>query len=1614
MSYRDLDSEASRLARYLSARGIGPEQIVAVALPQNQQMITALLAVFKAGAAYLPLDLDYPAERIEHMLADARPALLVADVATAGRLPPVHCRTIVLGDSSVTQELAALPGDPLDDNDRVAPLLQRHPAYVIYTSGSTGVPKGVVVTHAGIPSLLSSTQAAMPDLDSQAKVLQFASPCFDAAIWEISMALLSGAQLVLPGTQARQELLTGGQTTAMAVTHILLPPSVVSALDESDLPAGLTLIVGGEACSEALAARWSAGRRMLNAYGPTEVTVCATISAPLERDGRVPPIGRPVANAQVYVLDDRLRPVQSGVVGELYVTGPGLARCYLGRPGLTAQRFVACPFGAAGDRMYRTGDLARWRPGGNLEFVGRGDDQVKIRGFRIEPGEVEAVLENHPLISQAAVVAREDQPGDTRLVGYVVPAAGAECDAEMLKAHAAFSLPEYMVPSAFVMIDALTPSGKLDRSALPRPGDQPPTPGRAPGTARERILCELFAEVLGLRTVGPEDNFFDLGGHSLLAIRLINRVRSVLGADVGMRELFNAPSVAGIAGLLEGAGEAARPRLTSMARTEPLPLSFAQSRMWFMHRLNPTPVYNIPLAWRLRGELDRRALQAALADVTERHESLRTLFCEAKGKPYQMITGTGQVRPSLDFAEIRETGLTDAMRSASSYTFDLSSELPLHAWLFRLAATEHVLLLVLHHIAADEWSLRPLLRDLSAAYAARCQGKVHVWRPLPVQYADYTLWQRELLGSEGVPDSEMTRQLGFWRDALDGLPGEIALPADRLRPVAPNYRGSSVRMDVGPGTHRRLRTVARECGATLFMVVHAALAALLTKLGAGTDIPVGAPVAGRADDALDDLVGFFVNTLVLRVDTSGDPTFRELLSRVRQADLAAYAHQDIPFELVVQHLSPGRAASRNPLFQVILDVGAGEGSVMALPGLQTTIENNDVRTAKFDLFFRLAERHDAHGNPAGLSGLVEYAADLFDEETVETLVSRLSRLMGAVADDPDSRLGQVQIMSPPERDLVLREWNDTSTRIDGATLPDLFEKQVASSPDAAAVICDRRQLSYQELDRKANRLARYLASRGAGPEQIVAIALPRSELMMVAMLAVLKTGAAYLPIDQTHPAERITFMLADTRPTQLLTDSTAIERLPVSDIPHIVLDDNSTHAALAALPSHPLSDPERIAPVRPAHPAYVIYTSGSTGIPKGVLVEHRAASNFVRWVGQVFSAKQLARVLASSSISFDFSVFEIFGALCNGGTIEVVDSLMTLVERTSWESGLISAVPSAFLEIVRHGGIGINDGTIVFGGEPLSAAVVEFTSTATVDCKVINVYGPTETTVFATTCSTVTAASIGAADPPIGRPVANARVYVLDDSLNPVPVGVIGELYVAGTGLARGYVRRPTLTAERFVACPFGAPGERMYRTGDLARWRRDGNLDFAGRVDNQVKVRGFRIELGEIETVLGRHPLVGQAVVTVREDMPGDRRLVAYFTRTGDGNLDTSALRTYAAVSLPDYMIPAAFVTLDHLPLTPSGKVNRSVLPAPDYGALASGEAPGSAHEELLCTLFAEVLSIPVVGVNDNFFELGGSSLQAVQLLDRIRSELNSDLSLGDLFDHPEVAVIARLLNAG
>ncbi|MGW1542235.1 amino acid adenylation domain-containing protein, partial [Streptomyces sp. NPDC002309] len=1622
VTYADLNARANRLARFLVDRGVGPESLVAVMMHRSVDLVVALLAVVKAGGAYVPVDPDHPVDRITYVLTDAQPVLVLTSTDLASGLTDSHPPYVVVDDPRTVTALNDLSDTDPTDTERCTTLLPAHPAYVIYTSGSTGRPKGVAVPHAGIVNWLTWMQGAY-NLTASDRVLQKTPFGFDVSVREFFWPLLQGASLVVakpsghrdPGYLAdliQRERVTIAHFVPSLLQVFLREPAAASC---GDLRA---VFCSGEALPGDVAAQF---RDLLdvplhNLYGPTEASVEVTAwTCDSDTPSSGVPIGRPVWNTRVYVLDSALRPVPPGVPGELYLAGVQLARGYLGRSGLTAERFVASPFGGPGERMYRTGDLVKWRPDGVLDFLGRTDDQVKVRGFRIELGEVEAALLALPGVVQSAVVVREDRPGDRRLVGYLVSDGGvtAQVDTAVLRVQLGAVLPEYMVPSALVVLDVLplTVNGKLDRKALPVPDYQVAGGGRGPASVQEELLCTVFAGILGLPAVGVEDNFFELGGHSLLATRLVSRIRSVFGVEVAIRALFESPTPAGLAGQLTGSG-ARRLPLVGRERVERVPLSFAQQRLWFLGELEgPSATYNIPVALRLSGDLDVEALRLALGDVVGRHEVLRTVFAADEGRPYQQILPAESALVPLVVE--RAVDIETVITEIAGHHFDLAAEIPLRVWLFETASDEHLLMIMVHHIAGDGWSMGPLARDLSVAYAARFKGQVPGWAPLPVQYADYSLWQRELLGDVNDPDSLLAGQLTYWREALTGLPEELTLPFDRPRPPVVSHRGGSVGLTIDAQLHREVAELARVQGVTVFMVVQAALAVLLSRLGAGQDIPIGTSVAGRTDEALDDLVGFFVNTLVLRSDLSDDPNFSQLLARTRETDLGAFTHQDVPFERLVEELAPARSMARHPLFQVMLTLQNTSQALLDLPGLDAEVLPPGALPAKFDLDFQLAEHHAGDGTPSGLGGTITYAADLFDHDTVIAIGERFTRLLRAVTTDPSISVDRIDILSEAERHHILSEWNDTAHEVQRATLAELFEAQVARTPDATAVVLGQAGLTYAELNARANRLARLLTTHGAGPEGLVAVMMHRSVDLVVALLAVVKTGAAYVPIDPDYPADRITYLLTDAEPLLVLT-SEATQAVLQDEQTHLVVDAPSTVATLTRLADTDVADFERGTPLLPQHPAYVIYTSGSTGRPKGVVVSHEAVCHYVTWATDAYPGLS-DRTVLHSSVSFDLTVTPLYGTLVAGGTLHLTDIRDGFPEEPA--PTFLKVTPSHLSVLAEQPAGTFASGDLVVGGESLSWDQLTKWRTAHPGVAVTNEYGPTEAAVGCVALAVAPGEPDLHGDIPIGRPSRNMRVFVLDTALRPVPPGVPGELYLAGVQLARGYLDRPGLTAQRFVASPFGGPGERMYRTGDLARWNANGQLEYLGRTDDQVKVRGFRVELGEVEAALLALPGVVQSAVVVREDRPGDRRLVGYLVRGAGhrGAVDVAALRARLGAVLPEYMVPSALVVLDVLPLTVNGKLDRKALPVPDYQVAGGGRGPASVQEELLCSVFAGILGLPAVGVEDNFFELGGHSLLATRLVSRIRSVFGVEVAIRALFESPTPAGLAgRLTGSG
>ncbi|HET9229165.1 MAG TPA: amino acid adenylation domain-containing protein [Thermoanaerobaculia bacterium] len=1481
-------------------------------------------------------------------------------------------------------------------------------AYVIYTSGSTGRPKGTELSHAGLLNLIS-WHCREYGLTPADRATQVASPAFDASVWEVWPTLAAGASLHFPPEEVRSsppDLLAW--MAEQRITVSFLPTPLAEACLALEPPANLALrflLAGGDRLHRVARAL---PFRLVNHYGPTEGTVVTTAGE--VGDEAAPPIGRPIDNFRVHVLDRHLLQVPEGVTGELLAGGIGLARGYLGRPDLTAERFVPDPFGD-GARLYRTGDLVRWRRDGRLDFVGRADHQVKIRGFRIELGEIEAVLREHPDVRDAVAVAREEG-GERRLVAYVT---GNGTDG--LRAFLADRLPSYMVPSAFVRLSELplSPNGKVDLAALPAPeSDHQFEEDTPPRTPVEEMLAVIWAQVLGLpsaRDLGPGADFFALGGHSLLATQVLSRIREWCRAEPPLRAVFESPTLAGLGRVVEEALRASStppaPAFTVAPRDGELPLSFAQERLWFLHQFGTdAAVYNIPEAWLLQGRLDVPALERSFNEMVRRHEVLRTTYPIEAGRVRQSIAPALHV--DLAMADLRSLPpeprqdearrLTDA---EAALPFDLARGPLIRTTLLRLGPEEHVLLLTQNHIVSDGWSMGIFVRELAALYRAFSQGEPSPLAPLAFQYADFARWQRDWLRGE-----VLAAQLGHWRARLDGAPALVELPTDRPRPSVQTFRGADRALVLPARLVDRLESLSHAQGVSLFMTLLAAFQLLLARYTGREDVVVGTPIANRNRFETEGLVGFFVNTLVLRTRLHGDPELPELLRRVREAGLDAYAHQDVPFEKLVEELKPERDLSHTPLFQVLFALHNAPSMDLELPGLTLSRLEPAGRTAKFDLAFHLQPLRDG-----GLSALARFNRDLFDGTTLDRLLRHYLNLLEAVAARPASRLSEVPMLGKAERRQMLVEWNDTESPFpEPATLHEPFEANARRDPAAIALELDGETMTYGELDRRADRLARRLAALGLGPGDLVGIHVDRSFEKVAAVLGVLKSGAAYVPLEISWPRERLRWILSAQGIGHVVTVASRRAGLPEANA--VCLDETGPEA-----PVERRAGPDDL--------AYIIFTSGSTGTPKGVMVRHRPAANLVHWVNTAFNIGPEDRLLFVTALSFDLSVYDLFGILAAGGTVRIASRAelrdpgrlvrILLEERiTFWDSA-----PAALQQLVpffpenRPSSLRL----VFLSGDWIPVTLPDRVRVAFPGSRLISLGGATEATVWSNFFP------IGEVDPawksiPYGRPISNARYHVLDAGLSPCPVGVAGDLYISGPCLSTGYAKAPDLTADLYVPDPFGfETGGRLYRTGDRARYGRDGNLEFLGRLDSQVKVRGYRIELGEIEAVLAAHPDVREAVALVREDVPGDQRLVAYLIPGREGEAPpVSELRAWSAERLPEYMVPAAFVPLAEWPQSATGKLDRKALPAPFAlkEETAAAAPPRTEMERVIAAVWREVIGVESVGVHDSFFDLGGHSLLLARVQVRLSEILGRDLPMVDLFRYPTVATLAEALSSG
>ncbi|MEL8050442.1 amino acid adenylation domain-containing protein [Vreelandella neptunia] len=1592
LSYAELDRAANRLAHYLLAQGIGRQALVGLAAERSIEMVVALYAIHKAGAAYVPIDPDHPETRQQQVLTDAGVALLLTHDAVLDRLPVSHgLMTINLDRIDLSDRPTTAPDVPLSAEQR---------AYVIYTSGSTGKPKGVANTHGALYNRLQWMQSAY-SLKEYDSILQKTPYSFDVSVWEFFWPLMVGARLVVaqPGVHQEPKKLMELIRQESVTTLHFVPSMLAVFLAQEDLSGCDSLrriVCSGEALPKDVQDRTLEDlpqAELYNLYGPTEAAIDVTHWICGQDERTTVPIGRPIGNLQIHILDSRLAPQPIGVAGELYIGGAGLAEGYHGRPELTAERFIPSPF-EKGKRLYRSGDLARWCRDGTLEYLGRLDYQIKLRGLRIELGEIEVVMRSRPDVGEAVVVAHQGQ-----LVGY---AQGSDVDLDALQAELRHYLPDYMVPAHIVTLETfpLSANGKLDRKALPIPAMEG-ADYKAPQTQTECRLVELWQEVLEVERVGRRDNFFSLGGHSLLGVHLVHRIQKVLKKTLPLNVLFESATLATLAAMLERVPVEETPALQPAVRGQLAPQSFAQQRLWFLAQLEPDScAYHLPSGMRLQGDLDEEALIAAFEKMIVRHESLRTCFCHGEdGTPQQRVLETIDVpieRHDLRFAGDTEAVVEARFRDVSRRPFDLEALPPWRGALVQVGEREWCLLICMHHIISDGWSMQVLLEELVAFYRSESLGEPVQAEPLATQYADYAIWQREQLSG-----AELERQLAWWKAQLGDEHPPLDLPADRSRPAQRYGSGAQHTFNFPPELVDQLRQSARDQQASLFMLILTGFAALLHRLSGQRDLRIGVPVAGRHQPGTEGIIGFFVNTLVLRAETEPGDRISDLLAHVCKRTREVHAHADLPFEQLVEALQPERSLSHNPLFQVgynhqVFDHRPLDrmGSVCCEP-LAAPVEN-----AHFDLVLGTQEDENGH-----ITGHLNYATDIFNSETVVRMADQLLVLLKALAECPQRLLCDIDLLSDRERG-QLQQWGvNEECHSQDEPIHCLIERQAAAKPKATALIFDDRQISYAELNARANQLAHYLIGLGVKPETRVGIAVERSINMVVGLLAILKAGGAYVPLDPEYPSERLAFIAEDSGIELLLTQHHLRESLPVADGLSVVELDRLDVA-------HHASTNPAVA-LHGEHLAYVIYTSGSTGRPKGAAIRHDALTNCMVWMQETYQLTDTDAVLHKAPFGFDVSVWEIFWPLSVGSRLVIAqpgdhrdpERIIGLIQRHGVTT--LNFVPSMLKAFLTYPDVKAKTRLkhIMCGGEAVPATLQQDVAECLDGANLHDLYGPTETTIHVTHwwCRDDAHRQI-----PIGRPISGTRTYVLDGELNLVPQGVAGELYLGGVSLARGYLNRSDLTAERFVADPF-TEGERLYRTGDLVRWREDGQLEYLGRLDHQVKIRGLRIELGEIEAELLSQPEVRETVVVAHEG-PGGSRLVAYVVPQANSELDTALLRERLGQKLPDYMVPGVVVMLEELPLNANGKVDRKALPEPEPVSSPRYAPPQGEVEVALAELWQMVLGHDDISRNDSFFELGGDSIQSLGLITRLR-RVGWHLAPKDVFLKPRLVEMATAL---
>lgn len=1584
-SYEQIDVRSNQTAHYLKRLGIKSGDLVGICMKRSPEMVQAMLALWKAGAAYVPLDPQYPQERLRFMVEDAAARIVLTETDLREKLEKISTSIVCL-DSEAGRVAAESP-QALNE-----PISSLQMAYMIYTSGSTGLPKGVMLTHRNVMSFVAWAGQNFTR-EELSGVLAATSICFDLSIFELWATLaLGGAVILAEDVLSWWDSLREEKDRSRVTLINTVPSAMAKLIQQGRLPDSIvTVNLAGEALQETLVNQIYKGsnvKHINNLYGPSETTTYSTWMK-VENDQKVA-IGEPIANTQVYVLDQELELAPIGTTGELYISGAGLGHGYWQRPSLTAEKFFPNPFGnASGERMYRTGDLVRRRPSGPLEFIGRSDQQVKVRGYRIELGEIEAALSESDVVRENVVVV-QGEGTDQRIVAYVALPSSSGVSEEELLQHLRKRLPRYMVPSQIVQLDSLpkTSNGKVDRKALPLPR-QAEKAGREPRNETETIIAGIWAEVLDREQIGAEQSFFELGGHSLLATQMISRIRQAFQVELPLRSVFETQTVAGLAGLVRKAARTDAPPLRSYPREGHLPLSFAQERLWFLSRYEvEISLYNVPVALRLRGPLDENALKAALRQIVARHEVLRTSFPEINEEAVQSISPALELQ--IPVVEVNKNDLPQLLRQHAREPFDIRVGPLVHAMVLRLHEQESVLLVVFHHIVCDGWSLGIMMSELMILYDACRQNAAAALSPLNLQYVDFALWQREWLQGEFL-----TGQLEYWTKQLAKLE-PLDLPTDKPRPVQPSLAGATEIKALPPALVSELKLFSRRHDVTLFMILLASFDVLLHRYAGSNDIAVGSPIANRTRQELEPLVGFFVNTIVLRNFVFPELPVAKLLQQIRETSLQAYAHQDIPFERLVEVLDPVRDPGSTPLFQVMFVLQNAPLVNAWKNGLEVTPIVLDTGTSKFDMTMALREEGKA------LEISLEYRTDLFERESIVRFLHHYRTLLEAIVAGQDKRIGEIDLLTRSEKEHLLNICKGAPTEFPQyVSVCQLFEEQAALIPEQTAIIGDGTDMTYRELNERANQVACYLQRFGIGPESLVGICMERSTLMLVGLLAILKSGAAYLPLDADYPADRISFMVKSAHVQVLLTQESLAQRFGCATV--------CVDSLWPEIEREPATN--RDVRVFPENLGYVLYTSGSTGKPKGIAMSHGALTNLIHWQLQR-SSLRVPRTLQFTSSSFDVSFQEIFATWCGGGSLVLIDEATRRDGSKLWKVLSQQKIEQMFLpfaalqqlaEVVNPEGGTIHLREIITAGEQLKITpAIERLFSGLHACILENQYGPTESHVVAS-YRLPEQRALWPQLPPIGTPIANTTIYVLDDGIDLLPIGVAGELYISGCALARGYLGNPSLTAVSFLPDPFSSfPGSRMYRTGDLARLRPDGNIEYLGRKDRQVKIRGYRVEPGEVEAVLQQYPGVRQAaVVAVR----GERAyLAAYVLLKAESKTSVAHLRQYLKNKLPEYMVPGPFIILEKLPLTPSGKVDQRALPKPDASSMfeLNSGAPLTPTEELIAGTWSNLLGVSNIGKEDNFFDLGGHSLVVTQMFSRLHQLFGREMSFRSIFEFP------------